>query len=403
MPTPTHPIVIVGSGLTAASAAEGLRDNGYDGPLVMIGAEPYPPYHRPALSKGYLQGMAPRAELDVFSAERWTDLDVQLRSGVRAVGLRPEQQRVVLDDGDDLAYHRLLLATGATPRRLPIPGADRTGVHYLRTVDDSDRLRRRLAEVASLAVIGAGWIGTEVAATARSLGLDVTLVDPQPVPLAGALGPDLAGFIMGQHVDNGVHVVMGEGIAAIEGNSHVERIRTTAGRVISAELVVAGVGAVPDVELGRAAGLATTAGIEVDSRLRTSAPWVFAAGDAVAAEHRHYGGRQRFEHWQNAKDQGRLAAATMLDLPGANEQLPYFFSTQYGRTLELVGRVPATGRLVEFGDVTEPGYQAVWLDSGGRPVAAVAIDAWGAVDRWRPQILAGQPAQPEALRSQTLG
>lgn len=394
---PAAPVVIVGGGLTAATAAEGLRSNGYDGLLTLIGAEPHPPYHRPALSKGYLQGRTPRTELAVFGAERWAELGVDLRLGVRADELQLRQRRLRLDDGDELAYQQLLLATGATARRLPIPGADLAGVHQLRTMDDSDRLREQLSGAGSLVVIGAGWIGTEVAATARALGLDVTVIDPAAAPLVAAVGAALGNRLADLHRDNGVRFAMGVGAAAIEGDGRAERVRTEDGRTFPADAVVVGVGAVPAVDLGQRAGLATATGVLVDTRLRTSAPDVFAAGDVAEAEHNHYRRPQRFEHWHNAKQHGMLAAASMLGRPGGNGELPYFFSTQYGRTFEMVGLVPASGRLSERGDFAEPGYQAVWSDTEGRPTAALAIDAWGALDRWRPLITAGRPLDPSAV------
>src|SRR5829696_10544843 len=269
--------VIVGAGLAGAKAAETLRVEGFDGRLVMIGAEAERPYERPPLSKEYLRGEVGREKVYVHEEGFYAEHDIELRLGRTAVGLDHASRELALDDGQRLRYDRLLLATGARPRRLSIPGADLDGVLYLRDVEDSDLLRERLDRGGAVVVVGAGWIGAEVAASARQRGLEVTVLDPLAVPLERVLGGEVGAIYRDIHADHGTRLLMGTGVEAFEGGAAVERVRTSDGRELYCDFVVVGVGVEPRTELAADAGLTIDNGIAVDERLRSSAPAVFAA------------------------------------------------------------------------------------------------------------------------------
>ena len=285
MPTDKQTFAIVGAGLAGAKAAETLREEGYDGRLVLLGAEPERPYERPPLSKEYLRGETDREQAYVHEAGFYEEHGIELRSGEHVVRLDPGRRELTLQSDERLAYDRLLLATGSAPRRLSIPGSELEGVHYLRTFGDSDALRARLDAGGRLVVIGAGWIGCEVAASARQRGLEVTVIAPHPVPFERVLGSELGAIYRDIHVDHGVEMLFGTAAAAFEGADSVERVRPNDGRTIDCDSVVVGIGATPRALLAAAAGLAVDNGILVDERLETSAPGVFAAGDVANQLH----------------------------------------------------------------------------------------------------------------------
>ena len=286
--TAEQTFVIVGASLAGAKAAQTLRHEGFEGRLVLVGAEDERPYERPPLSKDYLRGEADRDRVYVHGEGFYADHDIELRLGRTAVDMNVSLQEVALDDGERLRYDRLLLATGAEPRRLAIPGAELDGVHYLRSVDDSDVLRERLDRGGTVVVIGAGWIGAEVAASARQRGLEVTLVAPDTVPLERVLGREVGGVYRDIHADHGVRMLLGTRVEAFEGDGAVERVRTSDGRHLECDFVVVGIGVQPRTRLAARAGLAVGDGILVDEHLRTSAPGVFAAGDVAGAQHPFY-------------------------------------------------------------------------------------------------------------------
>ena len=304
--------VIVGAGLAGGKAAETLRVEGFDERVVLIGDEQQRPYERPPLSKDYLRGELERDKLYVHSERFYAEHDIELRRGRTAVNLDASINELVLDDGERLRYDRLLLATGAEPRRLSIPGADLDGVLYLRSVEDSDALRARLERGGAVVVIGAGWIGTEVAASARQRGLDVTVINPHTVPLEPVLGVEVGSVYRDLHTDHGVRMLPGTSVVAFEGERVVERVRTADGRALECDFVVVAVGVQPRVRVAADAGLMVDNGIRVDERLHSTAPGVFAAGDVANAHHRFYGEPIRVEHWANALHQGPVAARNML-------------------------------------------------------------------------------------------
>jgi 3-phenylpropionate/trans-cinnamate dioxygenase ferredoxin reductase subunit len=371
--------VISGAGLAGAKAVETLREEGFDGRLVLVGEEPERPYERPPLSKDYLRGDAARETIYVHAEDFYAERDVELRLGRRAVELDVGQRQLVLDDGQWLDYDRLLLATGAQPRRLAIPGADLDGVLYLRSVADCDLLRERLDRGGAVVVVGGGWIGCEVAASARARGLEVTVIVRDAVPLERVAGRELGALYRDIHADHGVHMRVETGVAAFEGSGAVERVRTSAGDAIDCDFVVVGIGAQPRTELATVAGIATGDGILVDAQLRTDAPDVFAAGDVANVHHPFYGERIRVEHWDSAREQGLVAACNMLgrDLPYT--RLPYFFSDQYEIGMEYTGHARPSDRMIVRGDPSTRAFIAFWL-RGRRVIAGMSVNVWDVVD-----------------------
>jgi 3-phenylpropionate/trans-cinnamate dioxygenase ferredoxin reductase component len=371
--------VIVGASLTGAKAAETLREEGFDGRVVLIGAEDDRPYERPPLSKAYLRGEVARETVYVHLEDYYAEHDIELRLGRTAVSLNAAGSELALDDGERLRYDRLLLATGAEPRRLPIPGAELAGVLYLRSVADSDALRDRLDRGGAVVAIGAGWIGAEVAASARQRGLEVTVIDPLTVPLERVLGTEVGAVYRDIHLDHGVQMLMGTGVEAFEGDTAVERVRTTDGRELECDFVVVGVGVAPRTGLAAQAGLAVDNGILVDEHLQTSAPGVLAAGDVANAHHPFYGEPVRVEHWANALHQGPVAARTMLGQSAVYDRLPYFFSDQYDVGMEYAGFARTWDRVVFRGDPASREFIAFWL-TDDHVVAGMNVNVWDVID-----------------------
>ena len=335
--------LIVGASLTGAKAAEELRTQGFDGRVMLIGAEPERPYERPPLTKDYLRGESERAKAYVHPDGFYAQQEIELVTGVTVTAIEPGASRVTLHDGRTLGYDRLLLTTGAEPRRLHIPGADLDGVHYLRTLADCDLLRARLGAGGRVVVVGAGWIGSEFAASARQRGLEVTVIDPQPLPSERIFGAEVSDFYRDVHDQHGIRLLLGEGVEAFEGDGVVTRARTASGLSVECDFAVVGIGVVPRTGLASDAGLKVDSGIAVDANLQTSAPGIFAAGDAANAWHPFYQRRIRVEHWANALHQGPVAAQAMLGQRVSYDNIPYFYSDQYEVGMEYSGLRAAVG------------------------------------------------------------
>jgi 3-phenylpropionate/trans-cinnamate dioxygenase ferredoxin reductase subunit len=383
--TSNRTYVVVGASLAGAKAAETLRAEGFDGRVVLIGAEHERPYERPPLSKEYLRGEAERDTIYVHDEGFYAEHDIELRLGCRATSLNTTAREVGLDNGEWLRYDRLLLATGAEPRRLKVPGSELDGVLYLRSVEDSDRLRQRLDRGGKVVVIGAGWIGAEVAASARLRGLEVTVVDPLGVPLQRVLGDEVGGIYRDIHTDHGVQMLLGTSVEALEGTTSVQRVRTSDGRKLECDFVVVGVGVQPCTELAASAGIAVDNGILVDAHLQTSVPGVFAAGDVANALHPFYGERVRVEHWANALHQGPVAARAMLGRSDVYDRLPYFYSDQYKVGMEYSGLARLWDRVVLRGDPATREFIAFWM-TGTRVVAGMNVNVWDVTETIRRMI-----------------
>jgi len=370
-------IVIIGGGLAGAKAAETLRGEGYDGRVVLVGDEPERPYERPPLSKEYMRGEAGLDKVHVHDPGFYDEHEIELRTGAGAAAtdIDPTGRTVTLADQTRLGWDRLLLATGAEPRRLPLPGAELDGVLYLRTLSDSERLRAVAGAGGRLVVIGAGWIGSEAAASARQLGMEVTLVERLTVPLENVLGPTVGRLYADLHREHGVELLAGAGIEAIEGADRVERVRLAGGRTIDCSAVLVGVGVAPRTALAEAAGLAVDDGVLVDASLETSAPGIYAAGDIANALHPFLGRRVRVEHWANALHQGPAAARNMLGHDEPYDRLPYFFSDQYDVGMEYSGLARGSDEVVVRGDLAGREAIVFWIVEG-RVVAGMNINIW---------------------------
>ncbi len=372
--------VVVGGGLAAGRAVQELRESGFDGRLVLYGAEPHPPYERPPLSKGYLMGDDSFESAFVQPADWYHAHDVDLRLDTRVTRIDPAARRV---DAGGVAqdYDRLLIATGARPRHLPMADASGAPVAYLRSVEDADLIRSSLRPDGRLVIIGGGWIGLEVAAAAVRAGAHVTLLEVLEAPLVRVLGPEVSAAFADLHRRHGVDLRVKVEVAAIESDGGKGVVRLADSSSIEADLIVVGVGVMPDAALAADAGLATENGILVDERLTTSAPDVFAAGDVANAYHPRLQRHLRVEHWDNAIAQGVTAAQNMLGKDTPYDRLPYFFSDQYDLGMEYVGNVGPTGydRVIVRGDPADGVFTAFWL-GGGRVLAGMHANYWDAMD-----------------------
>jgi 3-phenylpropionate/trans-cinnamate dioxygenase ferredoxin reductase component len=367
--------IIVGASVAGAKAAEELRTAGFDGRVLLIGSELELPYERPPLTKDYLRGESSREKVYVHEQGFYEQHQIELETDATVTELDPAQSRIRLADGRWVEYHRLLLATGSEPRRVAIAGAELDGVHYLRSLADCDALRERLHAGGRVVVVGGGWIGSEFAASARQSGLEVTVIDPSPLPLERIFGAEIGGFYRDVHSEHGVELVLGERVEAFEGEQTVTRVRTTTGRVFECDFVLVGIGVTPRVELASAANLAIDNGILVDEGLATSAVGVFAAGDVANAFHPFYGERIRTEHWANALNQGPAASHAMLGEPVSYDRLPYFFSDQYDVGMEYSGYAPEWDEVVFRGDPVDGEFIAFWLRER-RVVAGMNVNVW---------------------------
>jgi 3-phenylpropionate/trans-cinnamate dioxygenase ferredoxin reductase subunit len=389
------PIVIIGASLTGATAAAALRSQGYDGELVLVGEEDRRPYERPPLTKDLLRGESEPEAAAVHEPAFYAENDIELRLGRRATELRTGDREVVLDDGERLRYDRALIATGARPRTLDVPGADLDGVVTLRTVDDALALRERISSGGRLAVIGGGWIGMEAAASARQSGAEVSIVESLDIPLGRVLGPEMGELFTWVHRSQGVDVLTGARLLGFEGDGRVTGVRLETGPVLECDTVLVGVGVAPNAELAEAAGLKVSNGIETDALLRTSDEHVFAAGDVAFAEHPRYG-RVRVEHWENARRQGEAVAASMLGRGRPFDAIPYFFSDQYDVGMEYSGLSDPADELLVRGDKDARELIAFWLREGA-VVAGMNVNIWDVQDDIRALIEGGLPIDRERL------
>jgi 3-phenylpropionate/trans-cinnamate dioxygenase ferredoxin reductase subunit len=358
-------IVIIGGGVAAGKAAETLRKEQYDGDVTIVAAEQHPPYQRPPLSKGYLQGTEGLDAAILHPASWYAEHDIELRLGTEVRRLDPGAHRIETGSGE-IAYDAVLLATGASPRRLPIEGHDLDGVHTLRRLDDSDALAEQLRGGGKrLVLIGSGWIGMEVAATARTLGNEVTVLERDPVPLAAAVGPRMGEVFRRLHEENGVDLRPSVNVERIVGADHAEGV-VVDGETVPADLVLVGVGAVPSTALAEAAGLTLENGILTDASLRTSAQDVYAAGDVANAYHPVIQRHLRSEHWDNALKGGAVAARVMMGRDAVHDAIPYFYTDQFDVSMELSGYPPLMkdAELLIRGDLDAREFIAFWVDDG---------------------------------------
>ena len=389
--------VIVGAGLAGAKAAETLRAEGFGGRLLLVGEEAERPYERPPLSKAYLRGEVDRDSLYVHHQGFYAAHDIELRTSTPVRSIDPAGRRLELASGERIGYDRLLLATGAAPRRLPVPGADLDGVHYLRSRQDADALAAAAARAEHVVVIGTGWIGSEAAASLRQLGRQVTLVGPDTAPLARVLGPEVAGVYRDLHVDHGVRLVLGARVTGFRGHGRVEAVVTDHGDTIQGDLVLVGAGAVPRTGLAEAAGLPVRNGVLVNEELEAvGAAGVYAAGDVAAAWHPGYQTYLRVEHWANALNQGPVAARNMLGIPTAYARLPYFYSDQYDLSMEYSGLADRWDEVVVRGNPATHAFIAFWLKDQ-RVVAGMNAGVWDVVEPIQTLIRGGRPVEPARL------
>ncbi|MDQ0687360.1 3-phenylpropionate/trans-cinnamate dioxygenase ferredoxin reductase subunit [Streptomyces achromogenes] len=391
--------VIVGASLAGAKAAQALREEGFDGSLILIGEESERPYERPPLSKGYLMGKDAREQIYVHPPQWYAEHGVDLRLGTAVTALDPAPHEVTLADGSRLGYAELLLATGSSPRRLPVPGADLDGVLYLRTVQDSDRIKDAFSSASRVVVVGAGWIGLETAAAARAAGVEVTVLERAELPLLRVLGREVAQVFADLHRDHGVDLRLGVQVAELTGSlGTVDGVRLSDGTRIDADAVIVGVGIVPNTGLAQAAGLQVDNGILTDERLRTSVPGIYAAGDVANAFHPLLDRRIRVEHWANALHQPQTAARAMLGREAAYDRVPYFFSDQYDLGMEYAGYAEPGGydQVVFRGDVGAREFIAFWL-ARGRVLAGMNVNIWDVTEPIQALVRSGQQVDTRKL------
>ena len=365
--------VIVGANIAGGSAAETLRKEGFEGRVILIGQEPDRPYDRPPLSKEYLRGEKGQEKLFFKPVSFYQEQEIDLHLGTRATGLDPTEHTLTLATGETLKYDKLLLATGSRVRRLDLPGIQLEGVYYLRTLGDSQRLADAINQSQKAVIVGAGFIGSEVAASCRMKGIDVTVLEVEPVPLRLALGDELGRVYADIHRGHGVELRLGEGIKEIQGSGRVERVITSTGSAIDCDLVAIGVGIVPETGLVEGTEIAVDNGVVVDEFCRTNLPGIYAAGDVANWWHPALKRRLRVEHWDNALNQGAAAAHNMLGQEEPYSPVLYFWSDQYDLNLQYVGYATKWDRIVYRGDPKEQNFSAFFMEDGAM-VAALAVN-----------------------------
>ncbi|MED5814792.1 FAD-dependent oxidoreductase [Mycolicibacterium sp. 050232] len=397
--TTSSTFAIIGGGLAGAKAAEALRDNDFGGHVVLFAAEDQLPYERPPLSKEYLAGKKKLDDFTVDPASWYRDHNVDLRLGTEVTAVNAAEHTLALPDGTTVGYDKLLLATGSSSRRPPIPGSDAAGVHYLRTIDEAAALSAALTPGSTLAIVGAGWIGLEVAAGARGRDVDVTVVEAAHLPLLAALGAEVGEVFAQLHREHGVDLRLDQSVQEITtDNGRATGLRLGDGSAVTADTVLVAVGAAPNIGLAEQAGLAIgDGGVLVDASLRSSDPDIYAVGDIAAAQHPFFGVRIRTEHWANALKQPAVAAAGMLGKTAEYDELPYFFTDQYDLGMEYVGHAPEYQRVVFRGDVAGREFIAFWLDGANRVLAGMNVNVWDVLDDVKALIRSATPVDPERI------
>ncbi len=362
-------VVVVGAGQAGGWAAQTLRSEGFTGRIALVGDETHPPHERPPLSKAVLAGTAEPDATHLFKRDAYAELGLDVRTGMAVAAIERAARSVVLTNGETIAYDRLILCTGSAPRRLGVPGADSPRLHYLRTIDDALLLRPRLAHGAHLIVIGAGWIGLEVAATARKRGANVTVIEPLPRICARAAPPEISEHLLHLHEGHGVAFRLGTGVAAIEDAADAVVVTLGDGTSVRGDAAVAGIGIVPNVAVAQAAGLKIDNGIVVDECTRTSDPCVFAAGDVANTPLGCLGARVRLESWANAQNQAIVAAKAALGKEARYDELPWFWSDQYDLNLQMLGVPARWSEPVVRGALGSESFSLFYLE--GESIAAV--------------------------------
>ncbi|MEV0948500.1 FAD-dependent oxidoreductase [Rhodococcus sp. NPDC049939] len=398
--TSTRTFIVVGGGLAGAKTAEALRDKDFDGSIILLAEEEHLPYDRPPLSKEHFAGKKSLSDFTVHNGDWYRDHHVDLRLGTTATDLDLSAHTVTLPDGSTLAYDKLALATGSRSRRPPIAGSDAVGVHYLRSVDESDRLIEAVADGARLVVIGAGWIGLEVGASARQKGADVAVIEASELPLTNSLGPEMGRVFADLHRENGVRLHLGAKVEEITvEDGRATGVRLGDGTVLPADAVLVAVGAAPNIEIAERAGLDVDGGVLVDEGLQTSDPDVVAVGDIAAQLHPQLGTRIRVEHWANALNQPAVGAATMLGVKAEYARLPYFFTDQFDLGMEYTGYAPrdAYERVVVRGDVSGREFLAFWLDANNNVLAGMNVNIWDATDQIKQLVSSSTAVDPDRL------
>ncbi|WP_349897688.1 NAD(P)/FAD-dependent oxidoreductase [Parafrigoribacterium soli] len=397
--------VIVGGGLAGASAAEELRKQGFDGSIRIVAGEAHEPYIRPPLSKGYLAGSDGLDAVYVHPKEWYSENRIEVTTGTSVTKIDRAAHEVTLSTGDRVAYDKLLLATGSAPRTLSIEGADLGGVHYLRTIDDSEALQTELrAGDKKLVLIGSGWIGMEVGATARGFGNEVTILERDPIPLANALGDELGTMFADMHKEKGVVLRPSVGVTRIVGEGgRVTGVELEGGEVVPADVVLVGIGAVPNVSLAQEAGLEVDGGVLTDASLATSDPDIFAAGDIASAMHPLINQRLRSEHWANALNEGAAAARSMLGQEVSFDDIPYFYTDQFDLGMEYSGYGPLTrgASVVYRGNRDGREFIAFWV-ADGRVVAGMNVNVWDVNEQVQRIIREGAQIDPARLADESV-
>ena len=389
--------VIIGASLAGATAAITLRDEGFDGRIVLVGAESDLPYERPPLSKAYLRGEAPFDKALVRPPDEYDERRIELRMGTRVRRIDPESHAVELEGGERLAYDAVLVATGGRNRRLPIPGLDLEGVYALRTRADADRIRGEIAPGRTAVVVGMGFIGSEVAASLRASDVALTAIEPASAPLVRVLGDEIGAAIARLHQDHGVRTVFGDTVVRFEGDGRVSRVVTKNGETIDCDFAVVGVGIEPATEVVSGTSVAVDNGIVVDEFCRTNADGVFAAGDVASHFHPVFGRRMRVEHWQNALKQGAAAARSMMGKGLPYDEVHWFWSDQYDLNIQYAGFHTSWDQLVIRGSLDARDCIAFYMN-GGRIDAAVAFNRARDIRRTMPLIKQRRPVDVDRLR-----